>query len=65
MRNYEKYFGTPELASNTLEDILFNKKDICDFCSLKDECEKNSEIIDDFDCCDGIKYFLLKTNDEE
>ena len=59
MTNYEKYFGSPEKTANTLEEIIFNKKSICrDFCSMFTECGKNLEILDDYDFCDGIKYFL-------
>lgn len=65
MTYYEKYFGTPEKTANTLEDIIFNKKSICkEFCSLFKDCGKELEILDDYDCCDGIKYKLNEKVEE-
>lgn len=61
MTNWEKYFSTPEKTSDTLERIGLHNLSICkDFCVFYEECNKESELIDNFDCCDGIKYFLQK-----
>jgi hypothetical protein len=60
--NYEKYFGTVEAASETLEKILFKTLNICDnFCSFgknKNVDCVNDLAADDFDCLFAIKQFL-------
>ena len=63
MINFEKYFGTPEKAAETLEKLSFGSLTICeDFCKLYSDCSNVNTLTDDYDCCDGIKYFLI---DEE
>ena len=59
MTYYEKYFGNVEKAAETLEKILFGQIDICrDLCNFKNNsCEEN-ELLDNYSCNHGIKYFL-------
>lgn len=67
MTNYQKYFGTSELAAETLENIIFGKIKVCsDFCNFSN-CEPdcaNNQLLDDYDCCNGIKVWLEKDEDE-
>lgn len=61
MTNYEKYFKDIDTASKTLEDLGFQKLNICkNFCVFYNDCNNDNPIIDDYDCIDGIKYFLQK-----
>lgn len=75
MTNYKKYFGTPELAAETLEKIMYGQLNICDLMCNFSKCNKdinfnnnldcvNDPLLDDYDCCDGIKYWLEKDEDK-
>ena len=66
MINFEKYFGDPKIASETLEKILFGQINICDdLCNFKnDDCNEN-ELLDNYSCCHGIRYFLESKSEKE
>ena len=45
MTNYEKLFGTPEMAARTLQPDSMS----CKYCLLRDYCKDGICFIDDYD----------------
>lgn len=59
MNNFEKYFKDPRTAAETIERILFGQLNICDsMCRFSSDESCTDQVHDDYDCCDGIRYWL-------
>lgn len=66
MTNFEKYFGNTKKASETLEKIMFGQINICkDLCNFKNDNCVDNELLDNYSCCHGIRYFLESKDKDE